>query len=256
MAAPPGVDAPESHVHLPQLDRAGPLPALVVRAAARAALGVDQAVADEGAIDRRAPGNGSRPSRPRACDIWCGQEAGLELRSARPPCLGWHRSATSRGRSGGPRRYASPRRPPSPRRAPGTPLDSAAPRVPTPRAPPTSFAPADANDHSEKEVATGGWWTPQETECRAGTGARSPRYRSRVREVSGRNRSHGVQYEPEPHRLPQRMGNSPLVWMANFSVCAPGRTPSDQDAVCAPGRIRTSDARFRNSINRVATPCC
>jgi len=57
-----------------------------------------------------------------------------------------------------------------------------------------------ARTTTAKKVATGGWWTL----LRARSVVQvpeppSPRYRSRVREVSGRYRSHSVQHVPGPH---------------------------------------------------------
>jgi len=56
-----------------------------------------------------------------------------------------------------------------------------------------------ARTTTAKKVATGGWWTPQGEGVVQVPGPLSPRYRGRVREVSGRYRGHGVHYEPGPH---------------------------------------------------------
>ena len=71
------------------------------------------------------------------------------------------------------------------------------------RATPFRRAPSDLSTRTStaKKVATGGWWTlvSPRTVVQVPEPV-SPRYRSRVREVSGRCRSHGVHYEPGPHR--------------------------------------------------------
>ena len=57
-----------------------------------------------------------------------------------------------------------------------------------------------ARTTTAKKVATGGWWTLSQARSVVQVPEPvSPRYRSRVREVSGRCRSHSVQHEPEPH---------------------------------------------------------
>ena len=58
-----------------------------------------------------------------------------------------------------------------------------------------------ARTTTAKKVAAGEWWTPIEhTGVVQVPEPPSPRYRSRVREVSDRYRSHGVHCVPGPHK--------------------------------------------------------
>ena len=80
----------EGDVHLPQLHRPGPLPPLVVRAAPTPALGIDELMTDQRAVDRRPGGQRLIPSRASRLTIVRGpqpgccptqlHDAGLDLR--------------------------------------------------------------------------------------------------------------------------------------------------------------------------------
>ena len=86
-----------------------------------------------------------------------------------------------------------------------------------------------ARTTTAKKVATGGWWTLVRTASVVQVPEPlSPRYRSRVREVSGRYRSHGVQYVPGPHSHRLAMGAVDSRG-TNREIGRPGvrRTPSD-----------------------------
>ncbi len=126
------------HVHLPQLHRPGPLPALVVAPLAPTGLRGDQTVADQAAIHRRAPRHRVEPSRSSRYTIVRGPHPGCARRisTIRASTTGRHlmrarhrprapigqpaqapgprSGATSRAPSGGPPHSAGPRRSPWP----------------------------------------------------------------------------------------------------------------------------------------------
>lgn len=71
--------------------------------------------------------------------------------------------------------------------------------IASPRARPASFGPVGANDHSEEGGDRRVVDPLMGSSVRQVPESLSPRYRSRIRGVSGRYRSHGLHYEPGPH---------------------------------------------------------
>jgi hypothetical protein len=111
-----------------------------------------------------------------------------------------------------------------------------------------------ARTTTAKKVATGEWWTllrargvvqvPEPL---------SPRYRSRVREVSGRYRSHGIHYVPGPHTATSLLGTSCAGCNANpRNRRGPPERASDLLFCGADDGIRTRDPNLGKAIGSSA----
>ena len=201
-------------------------------------LGVDETVAHQAAIYRRAPGDRVDAVVVKAVAYGAGPPAGMGpaqlddggLDLAVPSGAGRTGLETlgEAGQAAGrvaaqpaavrPRRCAGPLRSRWPRRGLPSPPCIAVPPTPTPQARPASFGPW-ARTTTAKKVATGEWWTLP------GRGA-SCRYRSQCRQVP-EPRPRSVRQVPDP-RCPLCTGPHKLSPPQSCGISVPTRPTPDE----------------------------